>query len=118
MQAALSLEKDEPVASLFLTAINWTRQAMPEMLKVLLPTAPMIPATWVPWPVWSATLLLRTPRMKEAPLRSPKVGAGLRQRFAEMSRWLTLMPLSTIATMTLGASRMMSQAAWALMSAP
>jgi hypothetical protein len=49
---------------------------------------------------------------------SPKVGAGLRQRFAAMSWWFRLMPVSGTATTTLDASWMMSHAASALMSAP
>src|SRR3954463_7841383 len=38
-----------PVASIHFTSINCVTQLTPETPTALLPVAPMVPATWVPW---------------------------------------------------------------------
>jgi len=83
-------------------------QATPLTPIPLLPTAAMVPATWVPWPLssmGSPSLLTKSYPCTSStkPLRSssmplPAISPGLVQTLAARSTWRQSMPVSTTAT--------------------
>ena len=108
--------------------ISFTRQATPAIPTPLLPTAPMMPATCVPWPRSSAGLpepviALMPWTSSTYPLPSssrplPGISPGLTQRLAARSGWSVRIPESITATITSAASVRRSQARVEPRSAP
>jgi hypothetical protein len=116
-----------PSAARNLSAINWTVQATPETSMPLLPTAPIVPETCVPWPALSSSVGVpleddegdTVALMPCRSLRKPLVpGLGLVHRLATRSVCVRRMPESMMATITPGAPDWMDHAAGAPMSAP
>ena len=131
MQGSSAEVDPEPVASMNLSSISCTVHATPVTPRLLLPTAPTIPDTCVPWPTSSVGGPLMFTALSPLVLSVSLIvlgsseaydivvfGARLTQRLATRSWWVRSAPESRMPTMMPEALVLVFQPASALMSAP